>query len=188
MLVNEYETTLVLTPDLGGDAIESALDRVRDSIKKMDGTLLKIDHWGRKKLAYPIEKQTRGIYVHAHYLGKDMLVAEIERNLRISDSVMRYLTVRLSESIEPAGKEVSEYVVPEYDATAEGYEAGEAGPGSEARGAEAAAEKPAEEKPAQEKPVEAASTEVAPAEAAPAEADSEEPEALKQEETEAQNV
>ena len=116
MLINEYETTLVLKPDLSGDAIESTLDRVRNSIAKMDGTLLKIDHLGRKKFAYPIQKQTRGIYVHTHYIGKDNLVSEVERNLRISDSVLRYLTVRLAESVTTGDHEVVEYVRPEYDA------------------------------------------------------------------------
>ena len=119
MLVNEYETTLVLRPELAGDAIESALDRVRDSVKKMDGTLLEINHWGRKKLAYPIEKQTRGVYVHTHYLGKDNLVAEVERNLRISDSVMRYLTIRMEQGIIAEDREVRDYVAPEYGADAE---------------------------------------------------------------------
>ena len=114
MLVNEYETTLVLRPELAGDAIESTLDRVRDSVKKMDGTLLEINHWGRKKLAYPIEKQTRGVYVHTHYLGKDNLVAEVERNLRISDAVMRYLTIRIEQGITATEREVRDYVAPEY--------------------------------------------------------------------------
>lgn len=114
MLVNEYETTLILRPELAGEAIESTLDRVRDSVKKMDGTLLEINHWGRKKLAYPIAKQTRGIYIHTHYVGKDNLVAELERNLRISDNVMRYLTIRLEADISASEREVQEYVAPEY--------------------------------------------------------------------------
>lgn len=119
MLVNEYETTLILRPELAGEAIESTLDRVRDSVKKMDGTLLEINHWGRKKLAYPIAKQTRGIYIHTHYLGKDNLVAELERNLRISDSVMRYLTIRMEADITATEREVKDYVTPEYNAEEE---------------------------------------------------------------------
>ena len=188
MLVNEYETTLVLTPDLGGDAIESALDRVRDSIKKLDGTLLAIDHWGRKKLAYPIDKQTRGIYVHAHYLGKDMLVAEIERNLRISDSVMRYLTVRLDDSIEPTAREVSEYVVPEYDAAAENSETEDSPNAPEAKASEAKAPEAAVEVKADGAAEVVAEPVVEAAPKAPVEEKSAEPEAQAKEETEAQNV
>jgi small subunit ribosomal protein S6 len=167
MLVNEYETTLILRPELAGEAIESTLDRVRDSVKKMDGTLLDINHWGRKKLAYPIEKQTRGIYIHTHYLGKDNLVAEVERNLRISDSVMRYLTIRLEQGITGTELEVQEYVAPEYGAESEeDTEAPRSAPVKAAAPAEAAPAAPAEtvaaptEEPAAEK---AAASEEAPA-------------------------
>ena len=162
MLVNEYETTLVLRPELAGDAIESTLDRVRDSVKKMDGTLLEINHWGRKKLAYPIEKQTRGVYVHTHYLGKDNLVAEVERNLRISDSVMRYLTIRMEQGIIAEDREVRDYVAPENGADAEEETDGGRSSRSEDGGrpsrSEAAPAK-AEAAPAEAAPVEAASEE-----------------------------
>jgi small subunit ribosomal protein S6 len=179
MLVNEYETTLVLRPELAGDAIESTLDRVRDSVKKMDGTLLEINHWGRKKLAYPIEKQTRGVYVHTHYLGKDNLVAEVERNLRISDSVMRYLTIRMEQGIIAEDREVRDYVAPEYGADAEEETDGGRSSRSEDGGrpsrSEAAPAK-AEAAPAKAEaaPAEAAPAEAAPVEAAPVEAASEE--------------
>ncbi len=116
MLMTEYETTVVLRPDLGGDAIEATLDRVRDVVKGGGGKLLGIDHWGKKKLAYEIDKHGRGVYVHTHYLGKGGLVAELERNLRISDTVVRYLTVKLAEQVSPDDREEKQYVQPQYDA------------------------------------------------------------------------
>ena len=173
MLVNEYETTLVLRPELAGDAIESTLDRVRDSVKKMDGTLLEINHWGRKKLAYPIEKQTRGIYVHTHYLGKDNLVAEVERNLRISDSVMRYLTIRMEQGITATDREVSDYVAPEYgaDAVEEDADSGRTSrrdyDGDRPSRRDHDSDRPSRKEAA---PVEAATKEAAPVEAAAKEA------------------
>ena len=156
MLINEYETTLVLKPDLTGDAIESILDRVRGSITKMEGTLLKIDHLGRKKFAYPIQKQTRGIYVHTHYVGKDNLVSELERNLRISDSVLRYLTVRLAASIPTGDHEVVEYVRPEYDAQMDEANGDEQSEGQEYREAPRAAPQAAAETAEAAEPVKAA--------------------------------
>ena len=90
MLMNEYETTLVLRPDIGGDTIEGALDRVRDVVAKDGGKLLSIEHWGKKKLAYEIQKHTRGIYVQANFLGAGPLVGELERNLRINSSILRF--------------------------------------------------------------------------------------------------
>jgi small subunit ribosomal protein S6 len=127
---------------LSGDAIETTLDRVRNSISKMDGTLLKIDHLGRKKFAYPIQKQTRGIYVQTHYVGKDKLVSEVERNLRISDSVLRYLTVRIAASITTDDHEVVEYVRPEYDAQMDEANGDEQFEGREGREGREASEAP----------------------------------------------
>ena len=67
MLMNHYETTVVLKPDVGGDTIEAALDRVRDVVNGQGGKLLEIDHWGKKRLAYEIQKHTRGILTHKRW-------------------------------------------------------------------------------------------------------------------------
>jgi small subunit ribosomal protein S6 len=114
MQMTEYETTLVIRPDIGGDAVETLLDKVREVVKA-DGKLLGISHWGKKKLAYEISKQARGIYVHTHYLGKNTLVSELERNLRISDHVLRFLTVRLASEVDGAELEEKAYERPQYD-------------------------------------------------------------------------
>lgn len=116
MMFTEYETTVVIRPDLSGDAIETMLDRVRDVVRDGGGKLLAIDHWGKRKLAYPMKKQSRGIYLHTHYLGGSKLVAELERNLRINDTVLRYLTVRMAQDVDPTERVEKEYVAPQYDA------------------------------------------------------------------------
>jgi small subunit ribosomal protein S6 len=192
MLMTEYETTLVVRPDIGGDAIEATLDRVRDAVKNRGGKLLAINHWGKKKLAYPIMKHTRGIYVHTVYLGRDDLVTEVERNLRIADSVLRFLTVRVEVSVDPESRQAADYEAPEYDADAVEEQAeeaaAEAAPGDGAKAAPADGAKaapaddakaapadgakaaPAAAEAAEAAPAEAASAEAAPAEAAPAEA------------------
>lgn len=117
--MTEYETTVVVRPDISGDVIEATLDRVRDAVKKSGGKLVALNHWGKKKLAYPIAKHTRGIYVQAHYLGQGGLVAEVERNLRISDSVLRFLTVKVGEDVTADERQEKEYVRPTYEAQAE---------------------------------------------------------------------
>ena len=119
MLMTEYETTMVMRPDLGGDAIETTLDRVREVVKTGGGKLLAINHWGKKKLAFDIKKQARGIYVHAQYLGQKGLVAELERNLRITDNVLRYETIRVATEVDPSTREEKAYVKPQYEAVAE---------------------------------------------------------------------
>jgi small subunit ribosomal protein S6 len=115
MSMTEYETTLILRPDVGGEAVESTLDRVREVMRVGGGKLLSINHWGKKKLAYDIAKHSRGIYVHTHFLGGSSLVAELERNMRISDNVIRYLTVRLDDNVDPSAREEKAYVMPQYD-------------------------------------------------------------------------
>lgn len=118
MHMREYETTVVVRPDVSGDSIEATLDRVRDAVRKSGGKLLAINHWGKKKLSYPIAKHTRGIYVHAQYLGEGGLVAEVERNLRISDTVLRFLTIKVADEVNAAEREEKAYVRPQYEAMA----------------------------------------------------------------------
>ncbi|MBI5508285.1 MAG: 30S ribosomal protein S6 [Deltaproteobacteria bacterium] len=130
MHMTEYETTVVVRPDVGGDAIEATLDRVREAVRGRGGKLIAINHWGKKRLAYPIKKHARGVYVHAQYLGKADLVAEVERNLRISDTVLRFLTVKVAIDVDPNGREEQAYARPQYEveeATAETHEPGLAG-------------------------------------------------------------
>jgi len=116
MLLTEYETTMVVRPDIGGDAVEATLDRVREAVKARGGKLIAINHWGKKRLAYPIKKQSRGTYVHAQYLGASDLVAEVERNLRISDTILRFLTVKVAVDIDPATRDEQAYTRPQYEA------------------------------------------------------------------------
>lgn len=116
MHMTEYETTVVIRPDIGGDAVEVTLDKLRDVVKTKGGKLLAISHWGKKKLAYEIKKHTRGIYVHSHFLGGNQLVQELERNLRISDNVLRFMTIRMAEDVAVESREEKEYVKPAYDA------------------------------------------------------------------------
>jgi small subunit ribosomal protein S6 len=138
MTFSEYETTVVLRADVGGDAIEATLDKVREAVRGRGGKLIAINHWGKKKLAYDIAKQTRGVYVHAQFLGFGKMVHEIERNLRISDSVLRFLTVRVADNVEAQERQEADYVRPSYEDAEE----------AEAESAEATAEQASAEAPA----------------------------------------
>lgn len=119
MSLTEYETTVVIRPDIGGDAVEATLDKVRDVVKNRGGKLLAINHWGKKKLAYDIAKHARGVYVHTQFLGGSKLVAELERNLRINDNVLRFLTIRIAQNVSDEGREEQEYVRPSYEVDTE---------------------------------------------------------------------
>ncbi|MCL2422100.1 MAG: 30S ribosomal protein S6 [Defluviitaleaceae bacterium] len=73
------------------------LERVQELITRFGGTIEKVDNWGRRKLAYPIEKQTDGIYTFITFSGEGGVPAEVESRLRIMENVLRFLTIRLDE-------------------------------------------------------------------------------------------
>ncbi len=97
----EYETVFILRPDTNQDGIQFVNNRVRGVIESQGGKLLKLDNWGKRKLAYEVKKQLKGIYLYWQYLATSGTVEEIERNLRMLDSVIRYYTVKVDEDIDP---------------------------------------------------------------------------------------
>ena len=66
------------------------------------GTLLKVDNWGKRRLAYEVQKQMKGMYLFFSYLGTAGLVEEVERNLRLTDAVIRAYSVKIAENVDPA--------------------------------------------------------------------------------------
>ncbi len=100
----EYETIFILRPDTNQDGIQLVNTRVRGVIDQLGGRLLKLDNWGKRKLAYEVKKQLKGIYLYWQYLGTTGVVEEIERNLRMLDSVIRYYTVKVDEDVVPEAR------------------------------------------------------------------------------------
>ena len=97
--VREYETIYILRADVDPDTAERVAGRVAEVVGRENGRLVKVENWGRRKLAYEIAKQKRGVYTYVKYLGGGALVNELERNLRMLDSVIRYQTVLLREDL-----------------------------------------------------------------------------------------
>lgn len=137
MFLREYETTIILRADLPPSVLDTTVERMRDVVNNNGGKMLEINHWGKKKLAYDINKQSRGIYFHTMFLGEGPTVKELERTLKLSDNVLRFLTIILNEKVDPAERNVKEYERPKYDAEDEEGTKVEA---SEADEAEAPAE------------------------------------------------
>ena len=100
----EYETIYILRPDSTSDVIALVNQKVRGVIEAGGGTLLKIDNWGKRKLAYEVKKQLKGIYLFFSYLGTAGLVEEVERNLRLTDSVIRYYSVKIAENVDATAR------------------------------------------------------------------------------------
>jgi len=98
----EYETIYVLRNDVDADGADRVASRVGEVVEREKGRLVKFEAWGRRKLAYPVGKQRKGVYVYVKYLGKGGLVQELERNLRLSDVVIKHLTVQTADDVDPA--------------------------------------------------------------------------------------
>lgn len=97
----EYETVSILRPDTGKPQIKALIERIQGVVEKQAGSLVKIDSWGMRVLAYPVAHQRKGIYLYWRFLGGSDMVAEVERNMRLSDRVMRFYTVRVDDDVDP---------------------------------------------------------------------------------------
>jgi small subunit ribosomal protein S6 len=90
----DYETLTVLHPDLGEPGAKEMLQRIRGILEGGRAQIKKVDEWGMRELAYSIAKQRRGIYVLLEYKAEPQAVSELERQLKLNDQVLRFITVR----------------------------------------------------------------------------------------------
>ena len=108
--MNDYEILLMLDPDLPEERQEEIVKRTRDLVEKGGGTWEGQDVWGRRKLAYEIDKKGEGVYHLLHFDADAETLAEVTRVLKITDGAMRHMAVRRSaaqprrtEAVQPAG-------------------------------------------------------------------------------------
>ena len=89
-----YESMIVFDTSVDAQTIQVALDRALETIKKNGGTPGALDRWGKRPLAYEINKRKEGYYVLAEFTGNPTTVAELDRILTLSDEVMRFKILR----------------------------------------------------------------------------------------------
>lgn len=92
-----YELTMITRVEMTEPAYKKLTDKVEAVVKSFDGEVVQTDDWGRRKLAYPIQKQSRARYTYYAFTAKPGVVQEIERNLKITEGVLRYLTVQIEK-------------------------------------------------------------------------------------------
>jgi len=90
----DYETLAVLHPDLGEAGSKEMAQKIRGILESGRAEIKNVDEWGMRELAYPIRKQRRGIYVLVEYKAEPLALAELERQLKLSDQVLRFISVR----------------------------------------------------------------------------------------------
>ena len=99
-ILSGYETTFITRSEMTDDALRSLNERIGQIIGSFQGETVLAEDWGKRKLAYPITKETRGHYTYIVYTGKAGVVHEIERNLRLHENVLRFLTVNLANEFD----------------------------------------------------------------------------------------
>lgn len=97
--MREYETTVIIQPEISDEGVESLCQRLDAILEKADGVRLMYDDQGRRRLAYEIQNFQKGRYLMLHFLQTGDVVPALERALRLDDSVMRFLTVQVSEEV-----------------------------------------------------------------------------------------
>jgi len=139
--MNKYELALVVSAKLDDEARTAVVEKAKGYITRFGGTLGETEEWGKRKLAYEIEKITEAYYYFIHFEAEGNTPNELEHNMRIMDNVLRYLVVRKGENDVFS-------VVPEKTEEAPAEEEAEEAPAEEVE--EAPAEEEAEEAPAEE--------------------------------------
>lgn len=137
--MRRYESVIILDPDLPDDDIQAFTNRYTELIRSYGGDVIKVDDWGLKRLAYLVKKREKGRYVFFDYAGVPELIHEMERQFKISEEVIKFLSIKLDQDLD----------LEAFKAEAEA-KAAEAAP--KVAPVEPAAEAPVEETPAEAVP------------------------------------
>jgi len=103
MAVTNYETLFIVHPEKG-PRLKEFIERFNKVIEGQEGVVSQVEEWGLRDLAYRIQKQGKGYYTLVQYRASGRAVEELERNLRLTDGILRYLTVRDDEANRAAAQ------------------------------------------------------------------------------------
>lgn len=98
--MRHYETLYIINPDLPDEDIEAVVVKFRGLLEEHGATMITVDDWGRRRLAYEVKKFHKGYYVLFEYGASPEAVAEMERNFKIDDRVIRFLTVLIAKDFD----------------------------------------------------------------------------------------
>lgn len=93
-----YESMFILRPSLTDEEVEKIITKMKGVIEKSGGEILNVENWKKRKLAYEVQKEKKGIYIIFQLKGNGKLIDELERNYRIEDTVIKFLTTKLDEA------------------------------------------------------------------------------------------
>ena len=97
--MRKFETLLLLSPELSADNREGVVTTLTGIIEREKGVMEEVDNWGMRDLAYPVRKLMRGYYVRLVYNAPAELIAELERIVRITDGIFKFVSVKLADEV-----------------------------------------------------------------------------------------
>ena len=100
-LLRKYETVVVTRTNVGAEAQRKLYEKMTELMEKAGARHIRFELWGKRRLAYPIAKAVKGIYMYHVYLADSTFVKELHRQLKLSPIVLRYLSVKLADGIDP---------------------------------------------------------------------------------------
>jgi len=98
--MRHYETLYIVNPELDDENYKAVVDKFRDLIEKEKGVIVKLEEWGKQRLAYLVKKFDQGAYVLMDYCGGPGVTAELERYLKLDDRILNYQTVKLADEVD----------------------------------------------------------------------------------------
>lgn len=132
MQTKHYESVVIFNAALEDEQIESNLSRIQETIKNNGGQIVEIDRWGRKRLAYPIQKSKTGYYAIIRYSAPTPLISVLERTFRLDETIIRYLTIVLTkQALEGIAKQKEADRIAKENAAQESVETAEKSEGQE---------------------------------------------------------
>ncbi len=96
-MLKQYETVFIMTPVLSDEQMKETVSKFQKFLKDKGAEIIQEDHWGLRKLAYPIQKKSTGFYHLIHYKAEGNLIAELELELKRDERIIRFLTVSLDK-------------------------------------------------------------------------------------------
>src|SRR5260221_13205737 len=95
-----YEELFIIKPDAPDEEVDQFVEQLRTQLTTAGATVDKIDKWGKRRLAYRVDKYREGTYILFQFTAGPEMVREFERRLRVSDLVLKFLTLRIDEPLK----------------------------------------------------------------------------------------
>jgi len=122
--MRHYEIIYIVNPNLNGDDYHELVKKYSEIIEGNKGVIIKVDEWGKQRLAYRIRKFYNGVYVYVEFCAQADSIADLERNLKLDDNILKFQTVKLADQVDPEEllKKVQGTEKPEEETTEESGE------------------------------------------------------------------